>query len=122
MYTDEFAVLHAVGEHEFKRSAHIEKRRVVPAFRLARFLRFDAADDIVLARVLQSQTAAHQRRDDDFVVIVRGKSHARTGKRRRMNEQIVRASVPHADGERRLRQHHVHGRADAHKRQIVCDV
>ena len=46
-----FSVFYAVFENHFKGTAHIEERRVVPAVGFARFLRFDATDDVIVSRV-----------------------------------------------------------------------
>ena len=48
-----YAVIVTVGEYHLKGSAHIEERRVVPAFRFTGFLRFHAADDIIIPRIFQ---------------------------------------------------------------------
>ena len=117
--TDLHPVVHTAGEYQFQRSAHIEERRVVPTFRLMRRLRFHTADDVVIARFFHRLAVGKQLRDDDFVVVIRRQTDARSGQFRRFNEEFVRTAVPHAHRQRRLRQVDVHRRFNAHKGEVV---
>ena len=94
----------------------------MPAVGLAGCLRLDTADDIVIARVFHGQTAVEQRGNDDFVVVVSGKTDTGAGQLSRLDEKFVRGTVPDTDREGRHRQKHMLGCLDAHERQVVCRV
>ena len=70
VHADEFSVVITVRENKLERTAHIEERRIVPTVGLARLLRFDTSDDVVISCVLDGKSAAEKRGDVDFVVLV----------------------------------------------------
>ena len=122
MHADKLALVHTVRKYEFERAAHVKERRIVPAFRLTSLLRLDAADNVVLARILQGESSAHQRRDNHLVVVIGRQAYAGTRQSRRMNQKVVRAVVPYADGQGRLRQLHMQRCGDAHERKVVRNI
>ena len=94
----------------------------MPAFRFSGFLRFHTADDVVSSGIFERQPPAHQRRDDHFVIIVSRQSDTGPCQLRRMDQQILRRTVPYPDGQGRLRQKDMHGTGNTHKGQIVCHI
>ena len=93
------ALVHTRIEGKLHRAAHIEECRIVPTVGLVRSLRLNASDDTVVARILKGETACHNRGDNDFVIIIRGKSGAKAGERRRLNHKAVGGAVPNSDGD-----------------------
>ena len=122
MHADKLALVHTVRKYEFERAAHVKERRIVPAFRLTSLLRLDAADNVILARILQGESSAHQRRDNHLVVVIGRQPYAGARQSCRMNQEVVRAVVPYADGQGRLRQLHMQRCGDAHERKVVRNI
>ena len=122
MHADEFAVVVSVRENKLKRAAHVEESGVVPAVCLARFLRLNTSDDIIVARVLHGKTAGEKGGDDHFVVVISGESDSRAGKLGGFNHKFMRRSVPNANREGGLGKTNVHGRLNAEEGKIVCRV
>ena len=120
--SDLLPAIHTIREYHLQRTAHVIERSVMPSPGLARLLRLHAADDVVGSGILQSQAAAHQRRDDNLIVVVCRQTDACPGQFRRPNQEFMGRSVPHPDGQRRLGQEHMGGSVNAHEGEIVCHI
>ncbi len=119
LYADLLTLVPAVGEHQLQGAAHVVESRVMPAFRLPGLLGLHAADDIVIPGVLQGKASAQQRRDNDFIIVVRRQADARPRQICRLQQQLVGRLVPHPDGKGWLGQEHMLGGRDAHKAQVI---
>ena len=112
----------SVGKHQFQGTAHVEKRRVMPPFRLPCLLGLHTADDIVLPGVFQGESPAQEGRNNHLVVIVGRQPDSRPCQIRRLDQQLMRGLVPHPNGQRRLGQEHMLGGGDTHKGKVVGDI
>ena len=106
-------------ENELERTAHIEERGVMPAVGLRGCLRLYATDDIVVARVRESYASGEKRGNDHLVVVIRGQTDTRSRQLSRADQELVRRTVPYANGERRRGEENVHSRIDAHEGNVV---
>ena len=93
--SDLSAFVFSIGKYQFQRTAHIKECRVMPPLGLSCFLRFHAADDIVISRILQCQPAAYKRRYDHLVIIISRKSDSGTRQLCRLDQKFMRRSIPH---------------------------
>ena len=89
------ARVHPVCKYKLQRTAHIEKRRVMPALGFSRLLRLYTSNNVVLPRILQRQSSADQRRNNNLVVIICRQADACPRQLCRPNQKIMRRTVPH---------------------------
>ncbi len=116
---DLFPLVPAVGKYHLQRTAHIIKRRIMPAFRLSRLLRLHTAYDIIIPGILQAQSSAQQRGNNHLIIIVGRKSDSCPGQCRRLQKQIVGGLIPHPNGKGWLGKKYMGGGRNAHKGQVV---
>ena len=62
------------SKYQLQRTAHIEKRRIMPSFCLTGLLWFHTSNDVIISCIPQSQSSAHQRRYDHFIIVICRKS------------------------------------------------
>ena len=112
-------LIHTVGEYHLKRTAHIKECGIVPTVSLSRFLRLNATDYIVISRILKGKTSALERGDYNLIVVIGGKSNARSRNLGGTKHKLVGSAVPNSNREGGLRKMYVHCSVHTHIGNIV---
>ena len=93
--TDADTFVYSIRKYQLQRTAHIEKRRIMPSFCLTGLLWFHTSNDVIISCILQSQSSAHQRRYDHFVIVICRKSDSGSCQLCCPDQEFVWCSVPY---------------------------